>query len=176
MIKVAKQKLEAAEESLKKYHYSVAAQDAIDAIEFALKYPLRLFGVKYEEKISKEKSRKLHDVRQYYLPDVVEKISSILPYPSDYSYEQLCKIVFYNTIWLQVKDTIKYGLEEHPIKFSSPDKLIEKELAEIIIKHAKEVVSLIETFDSSYQNIPFEKAKKKFGTNRKNRRIKSNRK
>jgi hypothetical protein len=74
-----------------------------------------------------------------------------LPFGKDYSYSELYKILFLHTLWIKVRNEISYGLEEYPVEFASPDKLIDGELAKVVLKHAQRVVSFIRIFYNVYQ-------------------------
>jgi HEPN domain-containing protein len=154
MLDLARQNLRSAEDAIKRHDYVAAVIHSIDAIEYALKYPLAVLGIKIEyDKKSKQKS---HDVRKYYAD--INKFLSFLP-SGEYYYEQLIKKIFIHSFWLKVRNLIRYGLEEHPIKFSSPTKFVDEELARLAVKHAQETVGFIETLDTIYQQKQFENVK-----------------
>ena len=137
MIYLALHKLEAAVEAFKKGHYAVAAQDAIDAIEFAIKSLPRSLGVVSREKdhVAPEafKKKTMQLLKQYLSPDSLDLYAEIL---------------FVHQLWCSkgVRNTIRYGVERAEVSevvMKDPELLVKKELAEIVLHDAQKVVDTI---------------------------------
>jgi len=147
-LELAKQKMDAAKDNLAKGRYSLAAKEGADAIELALKHPLRTFGISYENK----KGRKLHGVDEFYTFENIQAVSKFLPFSPDHSHLEFSKILFKHRLWTKARNEINYGLERLPQNISTPDVLVEESLSKLIIADAESVLQFIGHFDSYYKS------------------------
>jgi len=112
-------KLAEAKEYLNKLYYPESISASQECIEFSLKVIFLLLQKEYPKK---------HEFSEEEFENALKKV------PEKVKHLDFPKIYLYSKFWLQFYTVAKYGLEKIGV---GPDKLFEKEEAELALKHAK---------------------------------------
>jgi HEPN domain-containing protein len=111
-------KLDEAKEHLKHFHYAESISSSQECIELSIKAIFLLLQKEYPKK---------HEFKENEFEEILKKI------PEQLKYLGFPKLYLYSRFWLQFYSVAKYGLEKIGI---GPEKLFEKEEAELALKHA----------------------------------------
>lgn len=122
-IKRAGNKCNEAEESLKRFHYAESISASQECIELSLKAIFLLLESKHS---------KSHQFSEEEFERILEKI------PEKLKYFDFHKLYLYSRFWSAFYTVAKYGLEKIGV---GPEKLFEKEEAELALKHARKCIT-----------------------------------
>ncbi|MGC9086434.1 MAG: HEPN domain-containing protein [Thermoproteota archaeon] len=117
-LKRASNKLSEAEECLEKWDYPESISASQECIELSIKAIFLLLQKEYPKK---------HEFEEEEFEAILEKV------PEKLKYLDFPKLYLYSKFWLSFYTVAKYGLEKIGI---GPEKLFEKEEAELALKHA----------------------------------------
>ncbi|RLG66985.1 MAG: hypothetical protein DRO11_10675 [Methanobacteriota archaeon] len=117
-LKRAGHKLDEAKEHLKSSHYPESISASQECIELSIKAIFMLLQKEYPKK---------HEFKEEAFEAVLKKI------PEKLKYLDFHKLYLYSKFWLSFYIVAKYGLEKIGV---GPEKLFEKEEAELALKHA----------------------------------------
>jgi len=117
-LKRAWNKLNEAKSYLENYHHSESISASQECIELSIKAIFLLLQKEYPRK---------HEFEEEEFEAILKKI------PEKLEYLEFSKLYLYSKFWLNFYTVAKYGLEKIGI---GPEKLFEKEEAELALKHA----------------------------------------
>jgi HEPN domain-containing protein len=117
-LKRAWNKLNEAKSYLENYHHSESISASQECIELSIKAIFLLLQKEYPRK---------HEFEEEEFEAILKKI------PEKLKYLEFSKLYLYSKFWLNFYTVAKYGLEKIGI---GPEKLFEKEEAELALKHA----------------------------------------
>ena len=122
-LKRANNKLDEAEQHLKSWHYPESISASQECIELSIKAIFMLLQEEYPKR---------HEFKEDEFEAILEKI------PEKLRHLDFPKIYLYSKFWLNFYTVAKYGLEKLGV---GPEKLFEKEEAELALKHADKCYS-----------------------------------
>ena len=117
-LKRAGHKLDEAKGYLESYHYPESISASQECIEFSIKAIFMLLQEEYPRR---------HEFNEEEFEAILKKI------PDKLKYLDFHKLYLYSKFWLSFYTVAKYGLEKIGV---GPEKLFEKEEAELALKHA----------------------------------------
>ena len=118
-LKRAWNKLNEAKQHLKSFNYPESISASQECIELSIKAVFMLLQVEYPRR---------HEFKEEEFEEVLKKI------PEKLRYLDFPKLYLYSKFWLNFYTVAKYGLEKIGV---GPEKLFEKEEAELALKHAE---------------------------------------
>lgn len=119
-LKRARNKLDEARNQLKSFHCPESISASQECIELSAKAAFLLLQEKYPRK---------HEFKEEEFMAVLEKI----PHESEFEYLNFPQIYLFSRFWSSFYTIAKYGYEKFGV---GPEKLFEKEEAELALKHA----------------------------------------
>ena len=122
-LKRAWNKLSEAKEHLKRCNYPESISASQECIELSIKAVFMLLQKEYPKK---------HEFKEEEFEEILKKI------PDKLRYLDFHKLYLYSKFWLSFYTVAKYGLEKLGI---GPEKLFEREEAELALKHAEKCES-----------------------------------